>query len=232
MHERTGAAGDRVESAGGRAASMIRVELAKLFRRPRTWVTIAACSTRCPRWSRCCSSVTGIAPPPGEGPAFLSAVLANGVAVRRRGAGDRAAAVPARGRGAWSPATRSRARRRPARCATCWSARSGGPGCWWPSSSRRSPSCWSRCWPWPWSGFVVGRLLLGNAAAVAGDRQRVRDLADRRPDRLADAAGDRLRRLLDARRRRDGAVAVHPDRLARWPRASARWRSSSARRCC
>ena len=113
-----------------------------------------------------------------------------------------------RSRSRWSPATRSRARRRPARCATCWSARSGAPGCWWPSWSRCSPSCWSRCCPWPWSGFVVGRLLLGHQplsqaiVSVSGTSPHPGQIAGR------DRAGDRLRRLLDARRRGDRAVLL------------------------
>jgi ABC-2 type transport system permease protein len=56
---------------------MMRVELAKLFRRPRTWLTILMLNAL-PTLVAVLVSVTGISAPPGEGPAFLSAVLANG----------------------------------------------------------------------------------------------------------------------------------------------------------
>ena len=79
-------------------------------------------------------AVTDIGAAAGTGPAFLSAVLTDGTLFPLA-----ALAIvlplflpwPWR----WSPATRSPARRRPARCATCWSGRSGAPGCWWPSWS-------------------------------------------------------------------------------------------------
>ena len=56
---------------------MIAVELAKLFRRPRTWVTIGLLCLL-PTIVAVFLSITDVAPRPGEGPAFLSAVLANG----------------------------------------------------------------------------------------------------------------------------------------------------------
>lgn len=56
---------------------MTVVELSKLFRRPRTWVTIALLCLL-PTIVAVFLSVTDVAPRPGEGPAFLSAVLANG----------------------------------------------------------------------------------------------------------------------------------------------------------
>ena len=56
---------------------MIRVELRKLFRRPRTWVTIALL-TGLPTIVAVFVAVTNIAPAPGEGPPFLTAVLSNG----------------------------------------------------------------------------------------------------------------------------------------------------------
>ncbi len=55
----------------------MRVELAKLFRRPRTWLTILLLNAL-PTLVAVLVSVTGISAPPGQGPAFLSAVLANG----------------------------------------------------------------------------------------------------------------------------------------------------------
>lgn len=56
---------------------MIAVELVKLFRRPRTWVTIGLlCLLR--TIVAVFLAVTDVAPRPGEGPALLSAVLANG----------------------------------------------------------------------------------------------------------------------------------------------------------
>ena len=56
---------------------MIAVELRKLFRRPRTWTTIAALNAL-PLLVAVLLVVTDLAPRPGEGPPFLSAVLANG----------------------------------------------------------------------------------------------------------------------------------------------------------
>lgn len=56
---------------------MIRVELAKLLRRPRTWVTLALLAGL-PTVVAFFIKAANIAPRPGEGPAFLSAVLTNG----------------------------------------------------------------------------------------------------------------------------------------------------------
>jgi ABC-2 type transport system permease protein len=57
---------------------MIRIELVKLCRRPRTWVSIGLlCGL--PALVAVFLAVTHIGPRPGEGPAFLSAVLSNGI---------------------------------------------------------------------------------------------------------------------------------------------------------
>jgi ABC-2 type transport system permease protein len=56
---------------------MIRVELAKLARRPRSWVTIVLLCLL-PIVVAVFVAVTHVAPPPGQGPALLSAVLSNG----------------------------------------------------------------------------------------------------------------------------------------------------------
>ena len=56
---------------------MIAVELQKLFRRPRTWTTIAVLNAL-PLLVAVLLLVTDLAPRPGEGPPFLSAVLGNG----------------------------------------------------------------------------------------------------------------------------------------------------------
>jgi ABC-2 type transport system permease protein len=56
---------------------MIAVELAKLLRRPRTWVTVALL-TGLPTLVAVFIAVTKVGPRPGQGPAFLSAVLTNG----------------------------------------------------------------------------------------------------------------------------------------------------------
>jgi ABC-2 type transport system permease protein len=56
---------------------VIRVELAKLFRRPRTYV-IAALLCALPLIVAIFLATTRIPPPPGQGGAFLSAVLSNG----------------------------------------------------------------------------------------------------------------------------------------------------------
>jgi ABC-2 type transport system permease protein len=56
---------------------VIGVELRKMFRRPRTWGTIASLNAL-PLVVAILLRVTDLAPRPGEGPAFLSAVLGNG----------------------------------------------------------------------------------------------------------------------------------------------------------
>jgi ABC-2 type transport system permease protein len=56
---------------------MIAVELRKLFRRPRTWATIAVLNSL-PVLVALLLVITDLAPRPGEGPPFLSAVLRNG----------------------------------------------------------------------------------------------------------------------------------------------------------
>jgi ABC-2 type transport system permease protein len=56
---------------------MIRVELVKLLRRPRTWVAVAMLCAL-PVIVAAFVSARHLAPPPGRGPAFLSAVLNNG----------------------------------------------------------------------------------------------------------------------------------------------------------
>ena len=56
---------------------MIGVELRTLFRRPRTWVTIAVLNAL-PVLVAVLVQLTDLAPRPGEGPPFLSAVLTNG----------------------------------------------------------------------------------------------------------------------------------------------------------
>ena len=56
---------------------MIAVELRKLFRRPRTWATIGVLNAL-PVLVAVLLVVTDLAPRPGEGPPFLSAVLRNG----------------------------------------------------------------------------------------------------------------------------------------------------------
>jgi ABC-2 type transport system permease protein len=56
---------------------VIRVELVKMLRRPRTWVTIAMLNAL-PTLVAVLLAVTDIGPQPGEGPPFLSAVLTDG----------------------------------------------------------------------------------------------------------------------------------------------------------
>jgi len=56
---------------------VIRVELVKLFRRPRTWISmVLTCAL--PFIVAIFITVTHLAPPPGQGSAFLSAVLQDG----------------------------------------------------------------------------------------------------------------------------------------------------------
>ena len=56
---------------------MITVELAKLLRRPRTWISVVL-TCALPFMVAIFVAVTHLVPPPGQGSAFLSAVLQNG----------------------------------------------------------------------------------------------------------------------------------------------------------
>jgi ABC-2 type transport system permease protein len=56
---------------------MIAVELRKLFRRPRTWISVFLLCLL-PTIVAVFLAATGVGPRPGQGPTFLSAVLANG----------------------------------------------------------------------------------------------------------------------------------------------------------
>jgi ABC-2 type transport system permease protein len=56
---------------------VIRVELVKLFRRPRTWISMVL-SCALPFVVAIFITITHLAPPPGQGSAFLSAVLQDG----------------------------------------------------------------------------------------------------------------------------------------------------------
>src|SRR5215211_7932100 len=58
--------------------AVLRVELGKLVRRPRTWITVALLAGL-PTVIAVFVHVTGIGPRPGEGPALLSEVLNNGL---------------------------------------------------------------------------------------------------------------------------------------------------------
>ena len=61
-----------------RGDPVIRVELVKMLRRPRTWVVIALIDAL-PTLVAFLLALTDVGPRPGTGPAFLSAVLSNGV---------------------------------------------------------------------------------------------------------------------------------------------------------
>ena len=74
--------------------AVIRVELVKLVRNRRTWVTIALIDAL-PTLVAVLLAVTDLGPRPGTGPAFLSAVLTDGTLFPLAALGHRAAAVPA-----------------------------------------------------------------------------------------------------------------------------------------
>src|SRR4051794_33134753 len=74
---RAGRAGGDHRPAPRRGEPMIRVELVKMVRRPRTWITILLLNAL-PTLVAVLLAVTDIGPQPGEGPAFLSAVLTDG----------------------------------------------------------------------------------------------------------------------------------------------------------
>jgi ABC-2 type transport system permease protein len=56
---------------------MIGVELVKLLRRPRTWISVVL-TCALPFLVAVFVSITHLTPPPGQGSAFLSAVLQDG----------------------------------------------------------------------------------------------------------------------------------------------------------
>ena len=96
---------------------MIVVELRKLVRSRRTWVTILLIDTL-PTLVAVLLALTDLGPRPGTGPAFLSAVLTDGTLFPLA-----AIAMSCRCscRSPWRswPGRPLPARRRPARCATC-----------------------------------------------------------------------------------------------------------------
>ncbi len=196
------------------SSHVIGVELRKLARRPRTWLTLILLDAL-PTIVAILLAVTHLGPRPGQGPAFLSAVLANGslfsvaalaivlplflpVAVAVI-AGD-SIAGEAQGGTLRYLLTRpvSRSRLLVAKLVTIFTFVAVAvvvvAG----------------------TGYVVGKLLLGNepltaatsVASVSGSTLTAGQIAWRT------ALGHRLRRPVDARRGRAGAAAVDHDRLA------------------
>jgi hypothetical protein len=95
---------------------MIGVELRKMLRSRRTWVTIAVIDFL-PSLVAVLLSATDLGPRPGTGPAFLSAVLSDGALfplLRSRSSCRCSCRPPSRSR----PARRSPARPSRGRCAT------------------------------------------------------------------------------------------------------------------
>ena len=216
-----------------RGAPVIGVELRKLFRRPRTWVTIAAARRAAGRWSRCCSQVTELAPRPGQGrrscprcwptarcsrwrrwrivlPLFLPIAVAVDRRRRDRGRGPgRHAALPAGPAGRAHPAAGGQAGR------------------------RASSSWWS-----PWS-LVAAVGLRGRPAAVRHPGRR-RRAAVRSGTPLTAAGSWSCATVLavgyvggvDARGRGVRAVPLHAHRLPAGRDPRRRSRCWSPRRCC
>ena len=226
----TGSGSDRVD-VQERSAAMIRVELAKLVRRPRSWVSLVLlCGL--PVLVAVFVAVTHLAPPPGQGPALLSAVLSSGslypaaalaivlpiflpVAVAvvagdsiAGEAGLRHPALPAGPAGRPDPAAGRQADR----------AHRVHAG-------RRDPGRGDRL---PDRDRPVRRAAGGGHARRPDHLQHRGDLAVRqRADpgrhRAAHDRGGRLHRRVHAGRGRDRAVPVHRHRLRRSARPWARW---------
>ena len=133
----TGSGSDRVRSPdrsgpAGADPAVIRVELVKLVRRPRSWVSIALlCGL--PVLVAVFVAVTHLAPPPGPGPGPAVRGAVQRARCTRPPRSPSCCRSSCRSRWPWWPATPSPARRARARCATCWPGRSAGPGCWWRS---------------------------------------------------------------------------------------------------
>ena len=134
-----GTSTDRVE-----VAPVIAVELRKLFRRPRTWATIGRPQRAADRWWRCCWPSPTWRRGPGRGRRSCPPSCATARCTRSP-RWPSCCRCSCRSRSPSSRATRSPARRRPARCATCSPGRRAAPGCWSPSWSPSWPSCSSPC---------------------------------------------------------------------------------------
>ena len=123
---------------------MIRVELVKMLRRPRTWMTILMLNAL-PTLVAVLLAVTDIGPKPGEGPPFLSAVLTDGTL------------FPLAALAIVLPLFMPVAVAVVAGDAVAGEAQGGTlryvlTRCWWPSWSACWPSCCSRWSWWPSSG--------------------------------------------------------------------------------
>ena len=179
-------------------------------------------------------AVTHLVPPPGQGPALLSAVLSSGIAVPGGGAGHRAAGVPAGRGGGRRRATRSPGEAARACCATCWPGRSGGP------AARRQAGRARRVRRWPRSScrghgvhhrHAAVRLAPVTAATAGGAGRRT--AADRGRGTSLSGHGRHASRPVAARSSarsryiavsmlgvaRDRAVPVHGHRLGAGRRA-------------
>ena len=132
--ELTGPGADRVDADRADGTRRDRGRARLLLRRRRVWLCWALLCAL-PALVAVLLAVTEIVPPPGRGGEFLSAVVSNGQLFP---AAALALVLPVflPITVAIVPGTRSPARRAPAPCATCWSARSGGCGCWSRSWSR------------------------------------------------------------------------------------------------
>ena len=150
----------------GDGRAVIGVELRKLLRSRRTWATILLVDAL-PTLVGVLLAITDLGPATGRGAGVPVGRADRRHAVPPGGAGDRAAAVPADRGGDHRRARRSPARPRPARCATCWCARSAGCGSWWPSSSPSLVFVVLTVLVVAVTAYVVGLLLLGDQSVTA-----------------------------------------------------------------
>ena len=208
---------------------MIRVELIKLLRRPRTWVTIAMLNAL-PTIVAVLLALTDLGPRPGTGPPFLSAVLTDGTLFPLAALGIvlplfLPVAVAVVGGDAIAGEVQTDTLRyllvRPVARGRLLVAKLVSVIAFVVVATLAVAAV----------AYVEGKLFLGDAPTTGG-RQRLRLDPDPDADGRAHRDGLRVRRPGHARRRGDRAADEHDHRLRgrapRWARSPSWW----ARRCC
>ena len=204
--------GDRARATPSRRGRVvIRVELVKLLRRPRTWVTIAGAER--PAHAGRGAARRHRPRPASRAPVRRSSPPCSPTAPCSRSPPSASCCrCSCRSRSPSSAATRSPARRRAARCATCWCGRSARLRLLVAKLVSVVAFVVLATLAVAVVAYVEGRLLPRRRPGHRGG-QRLRLHPDRDPDGAAHGDGLRLRRAGDARRRRDRAAAEHDHRL-------------------
>ena len=224
-----GAGRDRHQHRPGGGDPVIVVELRKLFRRPRTWATIGVLNAL-PILVAVLLVLTDLAPRPGEGPPFLSAVLRNG------------ALYPLAALAIVLPLFLPIAVAVVAGDSIAGEAQAGTLRYLLARPAGRTRLLVAKLVAV--LAFVVVTVVIVAGVGYVLGSTLFDAAADRRDVGVGDVAdlvgagaggrvlADRLRGRLDARGRRVRAVLLHADRLPARARRWARWRCWSRRRCC